>query len=222
MLKRNDLAKQFELVVQQEIINHNQQILASNLSINEMKKFIEDSIKKQDFINIQFSSSLSGINRVVFEFSEVMIDLRKKIASISNEKNDYKITVKGILETCVENHSLLLSKFENSEKLIGNLYKLVNDLSNSVVGLSLTFSQEMQDEVRKLRQEIDKSKKEILSQPSEAKDVKKELDKKFEISQVDIQGLKKEIDLLKKSAFIREKHIEHLFTQIERLKVGKL
>jgi len=40
-LTRNDLVKQFEEVVKQEIINHNNSIAATNIALNEAKGYIQ-------------------------------------------------------------------------------------------------------------------------------------------------------------------------------------
>jgi len=222
MLKRNDLAKQFELVVQQEIINHNEQILASNLSINEMRILIDDMQQKQDLVNQSLSSTISRMNQNGVDLSESVLRLSKQISSISNDFNDFREKSKNDVKLLVENAVSEHAKNEKSLKIIKDLQCIVKCLESSFVGLSFRFFQEIQDESKELKKEIEKSKKEILSLPSEAQLVKKDLEDRFAISRVDIQGLKKEIELLKKDSFIIEKHVEHLFTQIERMKVGKL
>ena len=60
MLKKKDLVKEFELVVKQEIIEHNNSITANNIAMNKLRDKIEE-------VNTKCSSvSLRSKNDVIY------------------------------------------------------------------------------------------------------------------------------------------------------------
>src|SRR5436189_41575 len=110
MLKRNDLAKQFELVVQQEIINHNKAVEATNSSLEELRDQLRRHSQRSDDIA---ASSLSSVKRVEIEIDnlktsleEVIQVLNKKITENSDKTDKHNSIlelVKGSLDKSVSN-----------------------------------------------------------------------------------------------------------------------
>ncbi len=217
MLLRKDLAKEFELVVQQEITNHNNAMLSTNLALNDLRQQIQDNKKAQDEVNANYGSQISQINSRLNEFSEFILILTQKLQSHINDMAVYKEKAAKEIKLSVENSLLAHHKHEMTLGNVESLHVNFQELADSVVGLSVTFTQELQQEVAKIRNEIQKTKNEILNLPSEAKKVKKELEEKMAIDRVDFAGVMKELQVYKKTSFIQEKNIEHIYTLISRI-----
>ena len=217
MIKRNDLVKQFELVVKQEIINHNDQILASNLAVNEIRKSLDEVIANQGLVNSEFGSIISKIQVNGVELSGGTLKLCKKLSSFMQDMAEFREQVKGELLIAVENAVSNASKYERLLNNTESWHASLEDLSDSVTGLSFNFSREIEEAKQILKKEIKKSKDEILSMPSEAQAVKKELEEKMAVDRVDFAGVMRELQIMKKDNFIKDKKIENLYTLIERL-----
>lgn len=217
MLKRNDLAKQFELVVQQEIKNHNDVLLATNLSINEFREDLGEIKKNQVRVNSSFASEISKINQNQLELSEILSKISQKLSShlndtrVLNERNahDYQILIEGFERTLKEN-AKLQERLIQSQSEQAKLRVLMKELAKSV-------SQELDQWNKKFGDDLKRTKNEILSLPSESQLIKRELEEKIAASTIDCEGLIKEVQVCKKSAFIVEKKIENLYTLIERI-----
>ena len=78
MIKRQDLVKQFELVVKQEIINHNRAISENNIKFNDIHKEIESLkevgsknndriVAKLNTLSSQFLDSIKFYKELGFE-----------------------------------------------------------------------------------------------------------------------------------------------------------
>ena len=217
MLKRNDLAKQFELVVQQEIKNHNDQMLATNIAINELNKAGREVTNKIYEIKASVQSEQKDFEIKLCNISDCVELSESKIQRIFNDFKDFKEKI-----ICKINQSLsLMTEF-----------KVFNDILKNRISSLESKSKELDKEIdetrrhnltnieevkRLLAKEIEKAKKEIISLPSEAQEVKKEIQKQMSIDRVDFEGLLKEIRRYKKENFIIDKKFEHIYTLIERL-----
>ena len=59
MPTRNEMVRMFEAIVQQEIKNHNDQMLATNMSIEQMRRDIEGHKNRYDASLAQIQSRIS-------------------------------------------------------------------------------------------------------------------------------------------------------------------
>ena len=217
MIKRNDLAKQFELVVQQEIKNHNDQMLATNLAVNEIRQKMEDEKIRTDRIDAHYGDRISSLNH----FRQyIQLNLNNLIQYVENHINDQKTL-----------HEKNLKRFFDLGEDILELYKAEDKTSSYFNTLSISIN-EIKENVNKHFRDIklrfdeldkqysvklQKTKEDILSLPSEAKAVKKELEEKMAIDRVDFQGLLKELRVYKRENLIQQKEIEKLYILIDRL-----
>lgn len=221
MLDRNKIAKQFELVVQQEIKNHNDQMLATNLALNLMHQKIAEQEKKAFF-------ETSGI-----------LDRIKKLEA-KNESLEKQVSIEiGILSSQKEainkqsnRHSKLI------EDIIVNIEELSNDISSILHKLNSLFSENIEtkkivDNVLqsvscmfdtwdlRIKKEFANFKQEIEDRPSEIENLKLEFTQKINENTLDVCGIMREIQHYKKSAFVIEKKIENIYTLIKRLQDGE-
>lgn len=221
MLRKKDLVKEFELVVKQEIVEHNKAISASTLALNgvrekvlELSKNLESQGNKLEtkILNLtyDFEFILNSHKFIKNNFSKLVSDNEKL-----NDRNFKEITLidKGV-ETVHRNQQNLkaffdsfVAQFDDVNKY-WELYKKSNE--NELSRLKCFFLKKLQ-----------KQKEEILSMPSKSEAVKREFMEELSMHKLDNEGLLKEIKVLKKTVFINEKKIEHLNTLIERMNIKR-
>jgi len=220
MLNRHDLAKQFELVVQQEIRNHNESLLATNLALNEMRESIEKNKREQDAVNAAISSTITQLNQSSVALSESVLELSKKLQYQINDLNAFMDEMRKGVAISIENSVLAHARFEANGNKISDLEFTLSRLEDDARGIHKIVEREIQESQYKCVAHVDRVKKEILEIPSEAKEVEKNLTGKLEAAYVDFQGLMKEIQIVKKRSFIIDKNLENIYTEIEKLKKG--
>ena len=217
MLKRNDLAKQFELVVQQEIKNHNDRMLATNLAINELRASID---KISNSLNL--SASLHESNMQIRDIKDKYQceEINKLIQKIDSHINDQRKLNERNSTKYQEMVEAIERLFKLDEKLSASLNShgmWIHENNEDLHSFSKAVTSNLEGLERKLSNNLQKIKEEILSLPSEAQEVKKEIQKQMDIDRVDFAGLLKELRGYKKENFIIDKKFEHIYTQIERL-----
>ena len=217
MLKRNDLAKQFELVVQQEIKNHNDQMLATNLAVNELRLDI-DKISKSLHLSTSLHDSNIKIRDVQDEHQCDVIN--KLLQKLDSHINDQRILNERNSKEDLDKVEAIDRLFKMIEKLtdkLSSLSEYVQVNSDSISSISESMHSSLESLERKNAASLKNFKNEIASLPSEAQEVKKELQKQMSIDRVDFTGLLKELRGYKKENFIIDKKFEHIYTLIERL-----
>lgn len=220
MLNRNDLAKQFELVVQQEIRNHNESLLATNLALNEIRESIEKNKREQDEVNANLGSTITRMNQLGLELSSSVLELSKKLQYQINDMNAFMEEMRAGVAISIENSVRAHAKFEGTENQITDLKFTVSKLEDEARGINQIVERKIDEAQFKCVKHVEKMKKEILEIPSEAQAVKKELEEKMSVDRVDFEGLMKEIQIVKKRSFIIDKHLENIYTELEKLKKG--
>ncbi len=218
ILKRNDLSKQFELVVQQEIKNHNDQMLATNLSINELREEIRKNKDKQDSINAQIDSKIVEMKWYSSNLNDFSIRLAEKMNCLCDELNSKIEKMKHEYQVSDNNAIAANSKCEFLSNQVTSLWADLEDLKDGLMAVSYDLTQELEKQIREVNKSIEKAKQDILSAPSEAQQVKKELDEKMSIDRVDFCGVMKELQIIKKENFISQKKFENIYTLIDRIK----
>lgn len=218
MINRNDLAKQFELVVQQEIINHNNAVLQTNLEINAIKQALDilenlqnKKISSLESTNVFFSHELEGLK----------CHLEKTLFSMQSALNDLSAKTANSI-------SILLSELEKLKKSSTprDVYKEdIQEVRNSILDLRNQFSLfdksvdfKLNLQYSNFNERLEKHKKEIAAEPSVIKELRRELNTRINTSNVDITGIYEELQLQKKKQFVLEKECERLKTQLERIK----
>jgi len=217
MLKRNDLAKQFELVVQQEIINHNDQLLNTNLSLNELRKSLADQKKElEDYKafckseDIKRSSHFDRLSSIVennrSDAMSKMNDILQVLSFVNKRLDDSLCLIKNL-------DSVLVHEKEKIMEIVKFHYNCFEVISKELKELKSSIAKVLAESV----ENFNKYKAEMAAKPSEAEKVKKELLEIIATQKIDFVGLMKEIQAYKKEAFIKEKKLENIYTHIERL-----
>lgn len=217
MIKRNDLAKQFELVVQQEIKNHNDQMLSTNLAINELRLAVEVLSDKLNAFQASFKSDIKKHDIKDEVKSACILHLEEQLQSHLNDFCDFREKVSAEVKISVENAVDAQRRNEFCYNQLAHLVEETEDLKHGIETLALQTSRDIEESKRIIRKDIDRSKEEVLSVPSEALEIKKELQKQMSVDRVDFSGLLKELRGYKKENFIIDKKFEHIYTLIDRL-----
>lgn len=218
MLKRRDLVKQFEILVQQEIKNHNNAVLDSNIRINETQKKVSNFHETQ--------------NRLVAEINVKLLDIQKELADLRFENSQLHDLSKSQKKQIEKLKDDLQFEKERCYKKFAKNESEVEKLLDLFVGIqeSCKAMQESNDCSHKvMRNFVDRSKREILALIEELKsqhDVKPcKRDADISDLQVEnndikfsIKSLDEEIQANKKKTYYSTKQIEDLYNQLKRLK----
>jgi len=219
MIIKDSYAKKFELALQQEIQNHQDSILNMNIAINAANaKIVELNELANKRMN-KLESQILEKDMMIKRLEESLKSLSKLSDSYMNDTERFKSGIKEEVRCFVDKSISAQSKAMIVENLIQNLSDNVSKVEKGIVSLGLVSSQEIKDAEFRFLEKLHEMKKSILEIPSEAKFVKEEIEKRLDIDRVDFDGLMREVDMVKKIAFIADKHIEKLFNEIEKLKV---
>ncbi len=222
MLKRNDLAKQFELVVQQEIKNYQD-------SLN----FVLQSIKelKEEIIRVR-NESLESSAKLHSEHNDLAIQLQ-------NLKNAFAVLNQGFLSASCDQRivnernviemrdisTAIHTKINIDNRLqlkIEDVWNHISKVRRQLEDKDIALNNIIDDLLRRFRNEIQKAKKEILEAPSEASLVKIHLEEKIASHTVDVSGIMRELKIYKHDNMVTQKKIENIYTLIERLQKAKV
>ena len=221
MLDRNRLAKQFELVVQQEIKNHNDQMLATNLAINSLKEnmemqskyfssvFVEliEKSKTHEEANLLIAKKLDNIEKALLSEKKC----REKLQQINEEKfnvvADELLNLDKKLQAKMDAVSVFFEKLAWLEGLIKK-----NE------GLTISALETYDYKIKKYMIDF---RKEIESRPSEVLGFQKEFKNDMSTHTVRVNGVLDELQHYKKDVYVIEKKIENIYILIQRLQAGK-
>lgn len=217
MLKRNDLAKQFELVVKQEIINHNREISSTNQTLQDIQKKLQSQEEKSG-LDFSFYASNQKILEMEIEYQNEIV--QKVLQELTFLKNDFKEAssrnvalyedVRSVIETA-------LREFLTLKKEVSDIREAETQLEKKIITHALTTSAEFSSLNERCHRNIIRMKEEIMALPSESLQIKQELEEKLNVARVDFAGVMKELSISKRNSFILEKKIENIYTLIERL-----
>lgn len=220
-LKKSDLVKEFEDLVKQEIVNHNKAILDSNISINAIREKVDLSSKENKKSIADCYSFLTNINENLLKFRKELERFSQKVSSKFtdqehvNERNARNIQE---LQNALE---ALGSKYQSHEQSLRNCSSEFSNIQNSLKNIKQSQENDYEAHCRNLSKGLDKLRNDIFDRPSEALQVKKEIEKRLAEKDVDVQGFLRELQIIKKSDFIQEKKLEALFSIVEKLEKGK-
>ena len=219
MIRKKDLSKQFELVVQQEIVEHNKAIASYRKDVNDLK---DDMLKNRDKI----SDVLTYAENVRVS-RDISLDVYKKVVEeniqkVTKDLSSFKTEFKYLLSDYKESIENKLCNFVDKKDLADlkkMLYDRIDELSKTVnthISLYLCEKREFKASLDVIYHKIDTIINNIV--PKQKKEIENLYKKDLESIRVDKECLLKEIAILKKNAFIQEKKIENLYTLIERMK----
>lgn len=221
MIKRNDLAKQFELIVQQEIKNYQDSLNFVLQSIRDLKKSI-DEVRDDNLENHALLHSVQNGLEMQMQQLKVSFDtLEGRFSQFFTDQRFFNESLSVELREMMDES--LISDFlvkEVSTK-IGNLSESVSKLKDEAEKNNRILNDQLDDLLRRCRNEIQKVKVEILEAPNPLSLVKKELEEKISSHQIDVSGIMRELNIFKADNVITQKKIENIYTLIQRLQGAK-
>lgn len=221
MIIRKDLVKDFEIVVKQEIINHNNSILQTNLEINSLKETIQDlktahekKLAALESKNISLQHDLEGLQKDLegfalktgSSFNDLLQETEKRFTKLANEFE--KLSTSSVPRVIYK---------ENLEELRKSILEIKNEFN--LFDKSVEYKANHQ--YSRFNERLESHKKEIALEPSDLKEAKRELNTRINTSCVDISGIYEELQIQKKKQFVLEKECERLKTHLERNKKEK-
>lgn len=218
MLQKNDLAKQFELVVQQEIKNYQDSLNFVLQSIKELKESIEQ-VHNQSLDNYAIIHNQNND-------LEIQLKLVQKSQSETQEKlkshiNDIEVFKRKAMDEIGMHGDRSMQNARQNEfnkAQIDHTNSRIELFKDEIIGYCLTISSSIENMKFNLSKDFKKMKQEILSLPSESETLRKEFEEKIFSNKIDVEGILKEIRINRKEMVIIAKKIENIYTLIERLK----
>lgn len=222
MLKRSDLAKQFEMVVQQEIKNFQagRDLIMDRL--NTLQFMIDDLNEK---IRAYQNMMLQQHKNVEIEIEKLKKDHsehQQKLSSHIKDTEKFKEKCTGELGMQVDYGLQNYRRNEANANRIDELFRRLESFEDEICGHSGTVSHSLDQMRHGISKELARVKHEILSMPSDSEAIKKEFDDKINAHKVDGEGILKDIRATNHSVFVIQKQIENIYTLIERLKKSEV
>lgn len=210
-----------DLRVAQELKNNQDFIYQTNQSLQDVRNEIISLTSKHEKTIAKYESRQKEIE-IGFENMKEMVDevLHKCIQEIGNVKTELHETCKEVRKDLVNvsYEYVTQSAFEYTvdsliDARIGHgieIAKLQDDLKLSTTYTKSIFSSE-----------LERLRKDLTPIIPEIDPVQLKIDEVKSVVKVDLEGVAKEIFLLKKAVVYEQKKIENIYTLIERLQAGK-
>lgn len=217
MLKRNDLAKQFELVTQQEIKNYQDSLNYVLQSLRDLKTEI-DLFRQESKQNHASLHSMQGrmsqdIDEIRLDFAIMKIDYDNQLYDQRkvNERNHVEmLDISDAIHRKIKHDSY----FDQNVK---DLKVYFNEVQQHSLDTRSLLLQKTDDLLCRFVRKIEQTKREILDAPTEASLVRNEMDEKIAAHKVDVSGIMRELLMFKKENVIVEKKLENIYTLIDRI-----
>lgn len=216
-LKRKDLIEEFELVVQQEIVNHNNVISANNQAIQELKENIEQQSCKSDKSIGEIHSKFGQLNVQIKELKDALKSLSTECAFQNNDVNKGLDQQEQMIKALARHFDKLDDDFHSLNDSFIQLATEHSCVKKKVLEISQFVVAETNSLIQRFKNDLSLLRDEILNLPSESLAIKNCLEKKIQEKDADILGLKEEIEILKRSQYLMSKKIENLYTLNDRL-----
>lgn len=217
MLKKKDLSKHFEDLTKIEIKKHNDQILASNLALNNLKDNISAYENNLSAFRISLNNEVGKVKKelekqfisIFDKLNEVNSDIEEK-TKVSDRKDKY-------FEDSIENKvSVDIHKKEMAvirEIIEVNKTKLNQKLDTSINSLK----DSLQLMVNTINAQLKQITSDLYKTPSESQIVKNDLSTQISTIKIEIDGIRRELQIMRKTDFIQEKHLEDIYNIIKRM-----
>ncbi len=217
MLKKIDLAKQFELLTLQEIKNYQDSLNFILQTIKGLRDEIEllkqDSLENyasihsvQCGLEIEINNHKENLNEL-----KAISDRANQEQRLINERNS-----REMLDISDAVHRKIRTDFRFDERF-DELNSRISEVKQAYEKTNQRLSDSADDLLRRFSNDISKTKREIMDAPTEASLVRNELEQKIYAHKVDVSGIMKELTVFKKENVVIEKKLENIYTLIERL-----
>lgn len=216
MLTRRDLIDEFQDIVKQEIKNHNDSILATNIAINRLEKMILDLIAEVDARFVKLKNDGNNKSEQTLYKSKEMIEcidrVQKKVSEVNPVLKSFSAMVTNDISKKIDKEEFW-KEIEHLKLLFDRRVESINGQLEKERSLSV-------EESKVIRRQIDKTACYLYDfsnrVDTELKEIKESFEKKIELMRIEKEGFLREITVLKKQNFVFEKTIEDLYSQINK------
>lgn len=218
MLKRSDLSKQFELVVQQEIKNFQDASYQMNQTLNELNSKIENIEKTTSSNNALLESkhkSLSiQVEILLSQYNQNQKRLDSHITDTSSITHKIGENLHSVATYTIDAHK----KNDHAMSLLTLLRDSITSLQEQIKERSINLQSNLDQFDRSLSSKFANFKQQIIDLPSDSEDIRKEFREKLASHKVDVEGITKEFKVNRKEFMVIEKKLESIYTLIDGLK----
>jgi len=218
MLKRKDLAKEFGLIVEQEIKNHNDKLLATNVALNKfnvkLDEFSRSLSHELDRINSYLKCDLTDRVEIQDAFDETIRELKDDVKNIDRTNADFIGCIKSDLD------DLYINKLDKSEipEVEDDICNLREETHKRFCGIREQIERNDKKSEQKLVVLAEMLRSEFRDRPAHIKKMEDHLLQKIEEHAINNSCLVQEVAACKKAALVTEKKYEYLQTRYQRLK----
>ena len=179
-----------------------------SLSLQHERVIAKTESEKKDLL-IEFEKICEKVNKKLHGIDQRIGDLETKC---DKDVDDIKFIINEMMRSFISTNTFSqhANNFDSRLKEICNLLAKHIDASSSAHG----------NIYNRIQSEISKVRSDLTPVIPEVDPVQKIIDERFAIFKVDLEGLVREISILKKAVAYDEKKFENIYTLIERLKAG--
>ncbi len=205
----------------QEKKNHQDFIYQTNQAIQNINNSLI-SLALQHDKNVSKSESDKKYLSIAFENLEQNVTKQcYNTSHLCTKTLDDLCESTTMIQACLEALDKECVKHDVFDGMIKLLSKKLDDFKKESHDINISNTVACEKLFIMIREKIDKLRKEFTPVIPEVDPVKAYIDERFKEFRVDLEGITKEISILKKAVAYDEKKFENVYTLIERLK-GKL
>ncbi len=206
--------------VQDAVKSHNDAVLASNVAVNKVNENLNSAFSIID-------KHMSNVDNL-FQERDIKNQKQREELDLSLMKMNNQI---GILATLIDTQRkdtekglqqhidrfVSLDTFKTGLEMLANVTEAVDE---KVDGIRDTVRQDLSHELNTIKERHRVFSSEISKFPDLVHALKQDLLKKIEIHAIDSAALLTELRSHKNDLFVLQKHIEDLYTKLDRLTKG--
>lgn len=217
MLTKKDLAKEFDLVVKQEIKNYQDSLNGVLQSIRELQDWAAVNQSSIGQCKSALYSFQTEVKSVLDEMKKSHSDLQSEVIRESHDQEAIDNQMMNLLEegdASIKQFNMISTV---TQKLVLGLSERIGDQLLETAEIKRSVQDASDALEAKFKKGLCAMKEEILSTPTKEQLLRKDLEERLKINSVDVEGLLKELRILNHSVLVNEKKIENIYTLIERM-----
>jgi len=217
VLKRKDLSKEFSLIVQQEIKNHNDAVLECNIAIEalvqKLKEADENVSRRHEDSKVAISQLHENIKFLYKKGEDSLSQAFREIHDLEKECKSSLSSLRDLIEKR-DSYFLTLDGFKAFENKVD---QWLAQVKGSFSRQKEYFEEKLESLEARCQSMIARVEKECMDRLSIERNKRQEIDSALDLSSIHLTGAMKEIEINKKDIYLIQKNLENIYTQLERL-----
>lgn len=210
--------KEIDLRVAQEIKNNKDFIYETNQMLQTLSNNL---VQLQKTLEMACAQQKSDLKSLEIKFENLEEKLHAKHTFCYQTLEQYRhanLDAKDAIERKSEYFENNFVKKDEFQSLTESSKSNIQALFDEIKKMKDNFNHALDKQLMIFTIHINAVKEELLNLPTEIPELKKLIAEKIQVFEVNFQGLVKEIEVLKYSQFVSEKHIEDLYTKFKAVK----